>query len=236
MHVWEERGRGGKENIKWHLGQLWWMILTSTLKWRQRFGDMRPEPVERRWGDKVNGDQNRKVTRATCSLWSTSKHVLADADFSRQKKMCEEKCHCLWGIEALISKLKTVAPEKETGSHQSSLQKVVLCLRKVKKWKCQSLFVSPWTVAQPGSSVHGILQARTLEWVVIPFSRGSSWPRDWTRAACIAGRFFTIWATREALGGQPISRRGYSHDLRKRIKAVETVQIYSLLQEHVHFS
>ena len=50
----------------------------------------------------------------------------------------------------------------------------------------------------PGSSVHGILQARILEWVAIPFSRGSSWPRDWTWVPCIAGRFFTIWATREA--------------------------------------
>ena len=40
----------------------------------------------------------------------------------------------------------------------------------------------------PGSSVHGILQARILEWVAIPFSRGSSWPRDWTRVSCIAGR------------------------------------------------
>ena len=50
----------------------------------------------------------------------------------------------------------------------------------------------------PGSSVHGILQARILEWIAIPFSQGSSWPRDWTRVSCIAGRFFTIWATREA--------------------------------------
>ena len=41
----------------------------------------------------------------------------------------------------------------------------------------------------------GILQARTLEWVVIPFCRGSSWPSDRTRVSCIAGRFFTIWAT-----------------------------------------
>ena len=49
----------------------------------------------------------------------------------------------------------------------------------------------------PGSSLHGILQARILEWVAIPFSRGSSWPRDWTWASCFAGRFFTIWATRE---------------------------------------
>ena len=42
----------------------------------------------------------------------------------------------------------------------------------------------------------GILQARILEWVAIPFSRGSSWPRDWTCASCIAGGFFTIWACR----------------------------------------
>ena len=46
----------------------------------------------------------------------------------------------------------------------------------------------------PGSSVHGILQARVMEWVAISFSRGSSW----TQVSCIAGRFFTNWATREA--------------------------------------
>ena len=50
----------------------------------------------------------------------------------------------------------------------------------------------------PGSSVHGILQERILEWVTFPFSRGSSWPRDRTWVFCIAGRFFIIWATREA--------------------------------------
>ena len=51
----------------------------------------------------------------------------------------------------------------------------------------------------PGSFVHGILQARILEGVAIPLSRGSSWPRDQMWVSCIAGRFFTIWATREAL-------------------------------------
>ena len=51
----------------------------------------------------------------------------------------------------------------------------------------------------PGSSVHGILQARILEWVAISFSRGSSWPRDQTQVSCIADRFFTAWAIREAL-------------------------------------
>ena len=52
-----------------------------------------------------------------------------------------------------------------------------------------------------GSSVHGILQARIPEWISIPFSRGSSWPRDGTQVSCIAGRLFTIWVTREAHTG-----------------------------------
>ena len=46
--------------------------------------------------------------------------------------------------------------------------------------------------------VYGILQARILEWVAVPFSRGSSQPRDQTQVSCIASRFFTSWATREA--------------------------------------
>ena len=51
--------------------------------------------------------------------------------------------------------------------------------------------------SQPGSSVHGILHARILEWLPISFSRGSSQPKDQTLISCIAGWFFTIWATRE---------------------------------------
>ena len=51
----------------------------------------------------------------------------------------------------------------------------------------------------PGSSVHGILQARILEWVAISFSRGSSQPRDQTQVSHIAGRHFNLCATREAL-------------------------------------
>ena len=47
----------------------------------------------------------------------------------------------------------------------------------------------------PGSSVHGIFQARILEWVAISFSRGSSWPRNQTQVSCIAVRLFTDWAT-----------------------------------------
>ena len=61
------------------------------------------------------------------------------------------------------------------------------------------LTLQPHGCSLPVSSVHGILQARILEWIAIPFSRGSSWPRDQTWVFCTAGRFFAIWATRGAL-------------------------------------
>ena len=56
----------------------------------------------------------------------------------------------------------------------------------------------PMDCSPPGSSIHGIFQARVLEWDAIAFSRGSSWPRDRTQISCIVSRCFTVWATREA--------------------------------------
>ena len=56
----------------------------------------------------------------------------------------------------------------------------------------------PLDCSLPGSCIHGISLARVLEWVVIPFSRGSSWPGDRTQVSCIVGRRFIVWATREA--------------------------------------
>ena len=50
----------------------------------------------------------------------------------------------------------------------------------------------------PGPSVHGIPQARILEWVAISFSRGFSWPRDWTRVFCTCRHILPGWAAREA--------------------------------------
>ena len=57
----------------------------------------------------------------------------------------------------------------------------------------------PMDCSLPGSSLHGILQARVLEWFAISFFRGSSRPRDWTRVSRIPARCFNLWATREAL-------------------------------------
>ena len=58
----------------------------------------------------------------------------------------------------------------------------------------------PMDCSPPGSSIHGIFQARILEWVAISFSRGSSQPRDRTQVSHIAGRCFNLCATREACG------------------------------------
>ena len=58
------------------------------------------------------------------------------------------------------------------------------------------------TLANPmdfNSAVRGISQARILDRVAMPSSRGSSWSRDWTPVSCIAGGFFTVWTTREFL-------------------------------------
>ena len=63
----------------------------------------------------------------------------------------------------------------------------------------------PMDCSPPGSWIHGILQARILEWVAIPFSRGSSRPRDQTRVSCIADRFFT-----ETPGKPPVTVTSYN--------------------------
>ena len=82
-------------------------------------------------------------------------------------------------------------------------------LTRVMKKKSVKVIQSCPTLCDPMVyTVHGILQARILEWVAIPFSRGSSQPRDQPQVSRIAGRFFTSWATRDAQeywSGSPIS-------------------------------
>ena len=68
--------------------------------------------------------------------------------------------------------------------------------------KSKSLSRVPTLCDPMGYTVQGILQARILQWVAFPFSRGSSQPRDPTQVPHIAGGFFTSWATREALEGE----------------------------------
>ena len=87
--------------------------------------------------------------------------------------------------------------------HQSTLPKIV----PYALWKSLShvWLCVPMDYSLPGFSVHVILQGRIMEWVAIPFSRGSSQVKDRTRVSRIADRFFIIWATREAQGTITIS-------------------------------
>ena len=71
---------------------------------------------------------------------------------------------------------------------------------------CDTVDCSP-----PGSSLHGILQARILEWIAISFSRGSSQPRDGTWVSCIAGRRFTLYSKACTETGMPKPRVSAAH-------------------------
>ena len=102
--------------------------------------------------------------------------------------------HSVLSLNVSLSEKSWRAPKCKEGSHWLSMKVKMLVAH-----SCPTL-CNPKDRSPPCSSVHGILQARVLECVAIPFSRGSSRPRDWTQVSCTAGRFFTVWATREALG------------------------------------
>jgi len=95
---------------------------------------------------------------------------------------------------SLIVKIRAEMPHTSSGYHSALYFTLLLSLLS-HVW----LFCYPTNCSPPGSSVHGILQARVLEWVAIFLFRASSWSRDRTRGSCIGRRVLYRWATREAL-------------------------------------
>ena len=93
-----------------------------------------------------------------------------------------------WPRDPGIKTLSPVSPPFQTDSLPLSHQK--------KERKGRSVVSD--SLRPHGHTVHGILQARILEWVAFSFSRGSSQPRDGTQFSLIAGRFYLSWTTREA--------------------------------------
>ena len=106
----------------------------------------------------------------------------------------------LLNIHSKITKLKTTLATLVQNIHNnyylfSTSYVLDKCVLVAQSWPtlCNPVDCSP-----SGSSVHGILQARILEWVAIPFSRQSPWLRAQTLVSCIVVRFFNVWTTREA--------------------------------------
>ena len=94
-----------------------------------------------------------------------------------------------------------------------ALQTRAACVRAQSLQSCPTLCYSVDN-SPPGSSVHGILKARILEWVATPSSMGSSRPRGWIWVSCFAGRFPTIWASREVQWSEVAN---IFHEIRIRI-------------------
>ena len=94
-------------------------------------------------------------------------------------------------------------------------------------WLCDPMDCNPL-----GSSVHRILQARILEWVAISFSRGSSWPRDWTQVSHIASRCLNLWATRET----HIYICSYQIHLKKKNHIIFSIAAENILPQTKYYS
>ena len=89
-------------------------------------------------------------------------------------------------------------PEVQPRGCQAQQLKTVRCAKCAQSLSRVQPFVTPRTAARQAPLSVGVLQARILEWVAMPSSRGSSQPRDWTLVSHIIGEFFTSWGTREA--------------------------------------
>ena len=92
--------------------------------------------------------------------------------------------------------LDSTLPEASPTSERLESRYSCVCIKMKVSQSCPTL-CDPMDNSLPGPCAHGTLKTRILEWVAIPFFKGSSWPRDWTWVSCTAGRFFTIWATRK---------------------------------------
>ena len=167
------------------------------------------------------------------SLWS---HGLWLARFlspwNSPDKNTGRGCHSLF---------QEIFPTQGLNPRLLHCRQILYCLSHQGKWKWNHSVVSnslwPMDCSLPSSSVHGILQARILEWVAISFSRGCSQPRDQTWVSRIGGRCFNLWATREAHSHQgSLLQRIYTEctQLNRTDKNDQIIPFFFFLSKNVH--
>ena len=123
-----------------------------------------------------------------CPALSQKREPGDSGSFSRGRKRCFSR-------NSILGTQKWESGETSRGRFEKHIQGAFahpfLSLKVLVTQSCPTLF-DPMDCSPPGSSVHGILRARILKWVDIPFSGGSSQPRDRTPVSCIVGRFLTV--------------------------------------------
>ena len=153
--------------------------------------EMRLPAINSRMGNSSDSDSWSVWTSTVYPLpLSTYPHFIHERIISNKSIWACGSAFCVLTSPLCIEQLRFVC--------------VCVCVCVLVTQLCPAL-CHPTDCSPPGSSVHGILQARILEWVASPSSMGSSQSRDQTQVSCIAGRFFTIWATREAQDWRPTS-------------------------------
>ena len=145
---------------------------------------------ERPKGNRTSKPQQKRLDFLRPIFWSTVAKALEKTSIECACVLVTQSCLILCDPMDCSSPVFSVHGISQAGILEGKGSEVAQ--------SCPTLW-DPVDCSPPGSSIHGILQARILEWVDIPFSRGSSWHRDQTQVSCIAGRFFTIWVTRDAL-------------------------------------
>ena len=118
----------------------------------------------------------------------------------------ETLIHCWWECKLAQPLWKTMWEFLKKQEIELLYDSAILITGKVLVPQSSPILCNPMDWSPPGSSIHGISQTRMLDWVAISFSRGYSQSSDQTQVSCISGRFFTIWATREAPHHEYISR------------------------------
>ena len=124
------------------------------------------------------GFSARGISQASLLEWVV---ISFSRGSSQHRDWIQDSCFSRWILYQLSHKQSPSLRKSENEVVQSCL---TLC--------------NPMDCSLQGSSIHGIFQARVLEWVVISFSRGSSRPRDWTQVSCICRWILYHWDTREA--------------------------------------